>query len=33
MIEYPDISPEKQSAEYARSILNVSDVVHRLRSL
>ena len=33
MIEYADLYLEKQSAEYARIILNVSDAVHSIRSL
>ena len=33
MIEYANIYLKKQSAEYARIILNVSDAVHSIRSL
>ena len=33
MIEYADVYLKKLSAEYARSILNVSDAVHSIRSL
>ena len=33
MIEYADVYLKKQSAEYARIILNVSDAVHSIRSL
>ena len=33
MIEYADVYLKKQSAEYARIILNVSDEVHSIRSL
>ena len=33
MIEYADVYLKKQSAEYARIILNVSDAVHNIRSL
>ena len=33
MIEYVDVYLKKQSAEYARIILNVSDVVYGIRSL
>ena len=33
VIEYADVYLKKQSAEYARIILNVSDEVHSIRSL
>ena len=33
MIEYVDVYLKKQSAEYARIILNVSDAVYGIRSL
>ena len=33
MIEYADVYLKKQSAEYVRIILNVSDAVHGTRSL
>ena len=33
MIEYADVYLKKQSAEYARIIMNVSDVVHSIRSM
>ena len=33
MIEYADLYLKKQSAEYARIILNVSDAVHSIGSL
>ena len=33
VIEYADVYLKKQSAEYARIILNVSDAVHSIRSL
>ena len=33
VIEYADVYLKKQSAEYARTILNVSDEVHSIRSL
>ena len=33
MIEYADVYLKKQSAEYARIILNVFDAVHSIRSL
>ena len=33
MSEYADVYLKKQSAEYARTILNVSDAVHSIRSL
>ena len=33
MSEYADVYLKKQSAEYARIILNVSDAVHNIRSL
>ena len=33
VIEYADVYLKKQSAEYARIILNVSDAVHNIRSL
>ena len=33
MIEYANIYLKKQSAEYARIILNVSDAVHSISSL
>ena len=33
MIEYTGIFLKKQSVEYARIILNVSDVIHSIRSL
>ena len=33
MIEYASIYLKKQSVEYARIILNVSDAVHSIRSL
>ena len=33
MIEYADVYLKKQSTEYARIILNVSDAVHSIRSL
>ena len=33
MIEYADIYLKKQSAEFARIILNVSDAIHSVRSL
>ena len=32
MIEYADVYLKKQSAEYARIILNVSDAVNSIRS-
>ena len=33
VIEYADVYLKKQSAEYTRIILNVSDAVHIIRSL
>ena len=33
MIEYADLYVKKQSAEYARIIVNVSDAVHNTTSL
>ena len=33
VIEYADVYLKKQSAEYARIILNVSDAVHSIRLL
>ena len=33
MIEYADVYLKKQSAEYARIIMNVSDAVQSIRSL
>ena len=33
VIEYADVYLKKQSAEYARIILTVSDAVHSIRSL
>ena len=33
LIEYADVCLKKQSAEYGRIILNVSDAVHSIRSL
>ena len=33
VIEYADVYLKKQSAEYTRIILNVSDAVHSIRSL
>ena len=33
MIEYADVYLKKQSTEYAKIILNVSDAVHSIRSL